>query len=361
MKNFRKQFGAAALIATAALAGCDGREQGGADSGTDAPGCTGVCSTDAGTDAGTNQNTCPQPVNGRGPIGQLRDSGTRGQPVKLTGLVVSNLANVFKGSQGDFIAQFWVSDPCFPTEGIYVDKYFTDATKNYEPKVGDVVSIEGLFRRYNADASDTTTGSKRFREAYRPVIKSSFDLNVQGATGSLIITKTGAVDRPADNTTLPGFGDAKGGTVQANPEFGGSRVHIPGPLTITNARPAALKARPDEPTDESYNGFEVGGGILVNNFFTFRNCDHRAVVQDGGTVTFPDGIRGTWDTYTHVACADGGTQTSADGGTFFKCDVYAEGKVPGTEQPYTHVLYPANCDTDLKASDAGTGETPDAG
>jgi hypothetical protein len=344
--HFRKQFGAAALLATAALAGCDGRDEPGGDP-QDA-GCTGVCSTpDSGTDAGANN--CPAAVDGVGPIGQLRATGTRGQPTKLEGLVVVDVTNTFKGSQGDWIAQFWVAHPCFPTEGIYVDKFYTDAVKNYEPKVGDVVTVEGLFRRYTANASDTDSGNKRFREAYRPVIKSSFALGVPGATGNLVITKTGEVARLADNAVPSGFGDAKGGTVQANPGFAGSRVHIPGPITITNAKPLALKARPEEPTHEQYFGFEVNGGILVNNHKTFAACDYRAAVMDGGTVTFPNGIRGVWDTYTHVPCTDGGTQTSSDGGTFFRCDVYGDGKVPGTEQPYTHVLYPQNCHTDLDA------------
>jgi hypothetical protein len=107
----------------------------------------------------------------------------------------------------------------------------------------------------------------------------------------------------------------------------------------------------------------VTGGLLVSNRNTFGSsptdggparCDWQALVRnDGGTVTFPEGIRGVWDTYSFAPCADGGTDVL---GCFRN-----EGRVPGTEQPdggynrFTHVLIPQNCDQDLVGEwDAGT-------
>jgi hypothetical protein len=338
--HLRNSLVATVLALTVGIA-CSGRD----DPDSDPPdnGCTGVCNQgDGGTNNPDGGRVCPTAdAQGRGPIGQLRATGTRGQAVKLEGLVVTAVDRTSRGSQGDYIAFFWVVDPCFPKEGIYVDKYFLDAVKNYLPQVGDVLTIEGLYRQYNPNASDTDEDT---RIAYRPVLKSDFNLRVPGITGNLTLTKTGTTPPPAD-LTVP----------TPNSEYGGARVHIPGPLTISNPSPLALKQRPDSPADTTYLGFEVSGGVLVNNYKTFGEtrdggsprCDWGALAQDGG-VSFPNGIRGVWDTYSYVPCADGG---SSNCGVAFR----DAGYVPGTDTAYTHVLYPQNCDTDLPGVfDGGT-------
>ncbi len=390
MKNFRKQFGAAALIATAALAGCSGREDTPADSGTPDPGCTGACSTDAGTDGGSNttpdgggnttpdggtnttpdggntgtdggntqtdggtQQNCPAPVDGMGPIGQLKATSGEGQRQRFENLVVT--AVDFVGSQTDAgrSVQFWAVDPCFPKEGIYVERFggnnTTNPNPNYVPVAGDVVTVDGLFRHYQPNGYDSPTA----RLSYRAVLKDAFRL--QGASGNIEVTKTGQVSPLPDNEAPQGFGNSLGGSVKANEEFEGGRVHIPGPITITNAKPLALKAFPYNERNNLHLGFEVSGGVLVLNQATFRNCDYRAIAEDGGTVTFHDGIRGVWDTYTNVQSFDGGTRT-----------IFADGIIPGRLEDggigsvadYTYVLHPLNCDVDLATGDGGT---PDAG
>ncbi len=349
--HLRKSLWAVLLASTVSIA-CSGRE----DPDVDPPnnGCTGACNqNDGGTNSPDGGRVCPTAdAQGRGPIGRLRATGTRGQAVKLEGLVVTVVDSTSRGSQGDYIAYFWVVDPCFPEEGIYVDKFYTDPVTNYLPRVGDVLTIEGLYRQYNPIASD----ADETRHAYRPVLKSDFRLGMPGITGRLTLTRTGTAPVPEDRTVRPGFGNADGGAAQPNPEYGGARVHIPGPLTISNASPPALKQRPDNPAHATYLGFEVSGGVLVNNYKTFGEtrdggsprCDWGAHVRDGGSVSFPNGIRGVWDTYSHVPCADGGF-TSPDGGTFSSCGFSSRdaGYVPGTDTPYTYVLYPQNCDTDL--------------
>ncbi len=353
MTHLRKTFSAVALVA-AAIIGCSGRDEPVPDGGPD-NGCTGVCNQ---PDGGTNNpdggaRVCPAPDSqGRGPIGILRETGTRGQPVRLEHLVVTVVDSTSRGNQGDYIAYFWAVDPCFPKEGIYVDKFYTDAVTNYLPQQGDEVTIEGLYRRYNEIASDADQN----RHAYRPVLKSDFRLGVPGVSGRLVITKTGTVPVPQDLTVPAGFGNANAGAAKANPEYGGARVHVPGPVSITNANPPALKQRPDDPEHGTYLGFEVTGGVLVSNYKTFgetrdggsTRCDWRNVVNDGGTVSFPNGIRGVWDTYSYVPCADGGF-TLADGGTASSCAFAARdaGVVPGTSNNYTYVLYPQDCATDL--------------
>ncbi|HYI02861.1 hypothetical protein [Hyalangium sp.] len=349
--SLRNTLGAAVLIATAII-GCSGRDEPVPDGGPD--GCTGACNqNDGGTKPDGGVRVCPAADSqGRGPIGILRAMGTRGQAVRLEHLVVTVVDSITRGSQGDYIAYFWAVDPCFPKEGIYVDKFYTDATTNYRPEVGDEVTIDGLYRQYNSIASD----ADETRHAYRPVLKSDFRLGVPGVTGRLIITKTGTGTVPQDITVPATFGDANGGEAKANADHGGARIHIPGPVSITNANPPALKQRPDSPENGVHLGFEVTGGVLVNNYKTFgetrdggsTRCDWRNVVNDGGTVSFPNGIRGVWDTYSFVPCADGGF-TSADGGTFSSCNFALRdaGVVPGTSNDSTYVLYPQDCATDL--------------
>ncbi|HVG62595.1 MAG TPA: hypothetical protein VNA24_28785 [Hyalangium sp.] len=361
----RTTLGAAVLVATVIM-GCSDREDPVPDGGP-GNGCTGVCNqADGGsTDPDGGARVCPAPDSqGRGPIGILRDTGTQGLAVKLEHVVVTAVDDLIRGAQGDFIAQFWVVDPCFPKEGIWVDKHYLDVPKPYAPQLGDELTIEGLFRHINATASDVNAPNEqaKTRNAYRPALKSSFQIGVPNVSGSLVITKTGTVPVPQDVTVPPGFGNANGGVAKANPEYGGARVHIPGPLTLTNANPPALKQRPDNPEDGTYLGFEVTGGVLVSNDKTFGEtfdggrprCDWRNVVNDGGMVSFPNGIRGVWDTYSHVPCADGGFN-APDGGTFPSCSFSARdaGYIPGATNNYTYILYPQDCATDLPGVASG--------
>ncbi|MCK8496326.1 hypothetical protein OWM54_05075 [Myxococcus sp. MISCRS1] len=351
--QLRKTLGAAALVATAVLAsvaGCSGRDDD--DNGTpdSGPGCTGACGDAGPPDAGppdAGPSSCPAPVNGMGPIGVLRTTAERGDRVSLNNVVVTAVSNIQKGSSGDIIARFWVVSPCFPKEGIYVDKYYTDhettVAGKYEPVVGDVLDITGLYREFLPDGDDNVPAG---RDAYRPVIKNDFRLNVSGATGKIAFNKRGSGQVLADNEAPANFGNAEGGTAQPNPEYAGSRVHIPGPITITNARPPAFRQYPDDPTNDNYLGFEVTGGVLVANYKTYQTCDLRVSADDGGTVTFPNGIRGVWETFTNTPCVDGGT-TTTDAGTRFTCNDYGDGVIPGTENKFTYVLYPMNCDPDM--------------
>jgi len=354
--QLRKTLGAAALITTAvfaSVAGCSGRDDGDGETPDAGPGCTGACGTDAGTDAGTDGGpttlNCPDPLPAVGPIGTLRTTGQRGDKATLTNVVVTAVSNVSRGSLGDYIARFWVVNPCFPKEGMYVDKYFTDVTTNYEPVVGDVLTVSGVFRRFKADATDNLPSN---RDAYRPVLKNDFLLAVQGSSGKVTITKLSSGPALPDVTNLPAnFGNSEGGTTKPNADYAGARVHIPGPITITNATPFAMKQRPEDPDSGTYLGFEVTGGVLVGNYKTFSTCDLRLTAEDGGTVTFPNGIRGVYETYTNPPCTDGGV-VATDGGSTFRCNAYGDGVIPGTTNDYTYVVYPMNCDPDMAGSAA---------
>ncbi len=287
-------------------------------------------------------------------ISAIRGAAFCSEKVKLKNVVITSIANSFAGTAGDYQAQFWVGDPAKLKDGIYVDKFFTDPSipAKFEPKTGQIVDIEG----YTFKQSKFTD-----RIAYRVTLKSQFscigpDGGFYNPAGPLTVTLIDAGTLPAAPMAPAGFGNAMGGTVKANSDYRSARVFVPGPLTITNPSPQALKRVSLDPTDTTYFGFEVTGGILVNNFNTFDRfqadaglqvrCDYRKMMLDGGSVVFPNGITAVYDTYSHASCEDGGTS----------CPATARrnaGIVPGTTNDFTYVLYPADCTELVGQYDAG--------
>ncbi len=248
-------------------------------------------------------------------------------------------------------AEFWVVDPADPSSGIWVDKYCTDLPTNFQPVPGDVLTIDGYF--YTSSKFDDRSG-------YRYEIVSQYGMVASNAA-PLVITKTGTQSPPLVDVEAPtGFGNSDGGRVLANREFSGARVHVPGPLVVTDPNPVALKRVSGLAGDTVHFGFEVTGGILVDDYRTYGvtldggtpRCDYRAVALDGGSVAFPNGISGVWDSYTHAPCEDGGTNLSA-------CYLHqVAGYVPGTlgaaadggNAKYTFVLYPMDCAHDFEGA-----------
>jgi hypothetical protein len=336
--HLRKKFSVAALMTAAAMmsvTGCSGREDDDQDPVDAGSGCTGVCAADSGTDAGTDAGTADA-----GPtVLSIREARllTEVRHVTVQNVVVTEISRIDTRNAAGVTADFWVADPNRPQDGIFVQKFRDDPENNYIPAVGDVVTITGFFQN-----------KSRFndREGYRKVLKNNFDVRGGGAIVPLYITRVSTGTRPAE---IPvsidgGFGNADGGTGRPNLEYLGARVHIAGPLTLTDPNPMAFKRLSAVANDSVHFGFEVSGGVLVNNNSTFGTtqdggsprCDWRAQVNaDAGTVTFPNGIKGVWDTYTHAPCVDGGTST-------FNCFNDA-GVVPGTGNNWTAVLYPENC------------------
>lgn len=271
------------------------------------------------------------------------------QRVALKGVVVTAIASNSEAKRDScstatpngWYASFWVADPARPQDAVYVFKHCSDLPTDFQVAVGDVLDLDGYIgiEKNYVD-----------REAYRTVVKSQYDFiekNQRPGT-PLRVTKMGTMAPLGDLTVTSGFGDAQGGAARASPTYAGARVHLAGPLSITNAQPTALRRLGESQSGSAvYFGFEVTGGVLVNNYKTYRGstdggvpgCDWRSAVADGGSVVFPDGIRGAWDTYAHAPCEDGGT--SAD------CR-RSRGLVPGIpDASFTYVLYPMDCETDL--------------
>lgn len=350
----RARIAAAAMVFAATIYACGPGREGPApvDGGTNTNPCvgqTGDCDPNpdndggvTGGDGGTDGGIIPGQVTRT--IKQLRDgTAAWGQSVKVENVVVTAVSFKRQGSAGDWQGEFWVADPADPKNGLWVEKFYTDTPKPYEPKIGDKLTLEGYYG---------TVKSFEDRIGYRPYVSSQFDFVKSGAKplAITVIEENATPLEDVDTTGVTDFGNAQNGDVRPNPEFGGARVFIPGPVKITNANPGALQ-RLNLGEAAGSNGFEVTGGILVNNFNTYRDCDLRNHALDAGQngeeIVFQDGISGVWDTYTHADCVDGGVP--ADGGSF-RCNSNASGHIPGStfeggegENRYTFVLWPQTC------------------
>jgi hypothetical protein len=248
-------------------------------------------------------------------------------------------------------ASFWIADQNGAQHGVWLNKFRCDGEggdADYFPTVGDVLNVSGVIGFNSAFTQ---------REGYRITVKSEFDfipnkpanfvcsLSSAPPCQPLSITKVGAMAALPANEVPSTFGG--NGAIKAEPTYSGARVHIAGPLSFGMTSPEAMhRITAAGANDSVYFGFSLSNGVLVNNFRTFEgavlddggvaHCDLRNAVIDGGTVTFPNGIAGVWDTYTMASCADGGTN-------FTSC-FNNRGTVPGTpDANYTNVLYPTDC------------------
>lgn len=313
--------------------GCTGVcDDAGMDAGTDA-GSTTDAGVDAGRDAGPvvdagnpNAFPCPGPTFNDGGTVTLAELASLPlcTHVRINNVVIHTL-NRQSVSGTDWSSEFWVTDGS--DGGAYVNKFRADPPTTYAGDAGDLLTLDGFLTKFSA----STDG-----RGYRPYIG---DLYPGTGTPRLNITVLGTAPIPPPASIDAGdFGNAVGGTVQANPEAAGTLVHINGPLTITNSLPPAFRRFSYDAgvlVESSPGGFEVTGGILVNDSRTFRTCDWRSAADAGSTVTFPNGITGVWDTYTHQPFCN----------PFPACATF--GAVPGADASYTYVLYPRDCVSDL--------------
>ncbi|MHB8874704.1 MAG: hypothetical protein ACYC8T_13530 [Myxococcaceae bacterium] len=274
-------------------------------------------------------------------------------PVSLTGVVVAAVEDEWHSSSSpcvlsNWASKFWVVDPAAPNQGIYVYKRCTDTPTDYQPKPGDVLDIAGYFN---------TMPSYFYPDGYRYSVQ---NLYVSGVATPMAFTQHGTAAVPADNLAPAGFGNSYGGTVLANAGLAGTRVHVDGPLTITDPSPRAFqRVSALGAADPMFYGFEVTGGVLVATYKTYgtsptdggaARCDFRQKELDAGagTVAFPNGISGVYDTYTMPGCEDGGTD--------IRCGRNKPGIIPGATladggtAKYTFVLLPQNCEVDFQGA-----------
>ena len=246
-------------------------------------------------------------------------------------------------------ASFWVADPNNSQFGIWVSKFRCDGDVDYFPRVGDVLNISGII---GFESSFTQ------QDGYRIRVKSEYDFIPSKPAGyvceltstptcePLTITRTGSI-APLPVVNVPSTFGGNGAT-KSDPTYSGVRVHIAGPLTVTNANPTPMhRVSALGAADTTYYGYQLSNGVLVSTARTFdgyaledggvSHCDVRWVVNDGGSVSFANGIVGVWDTYTHASCTDGGTNP-------YSC-FNNRGSIPGdpADANFTNVLYPTDC------------------
>ncbi|MFT3708149.1 MAG: hypothetical protein QM817_10895 [Archangium sp.] len=341
--------------------GTGGGTTGGGTGGGTTGGGTGGGTTGGGTGGGSGIPTTIQAARGSTFPAEVNLQGVVVTAISFAGVSRSTGADCTGTTSKGVNASFWVADPASPQQGVWVSKFrcdgAIDASPDYFPQVGDIVNIRGIVG-FDSQFNDRT--------AFRIVVKSEYDFLPSAMrpsvceTGSnppcrpLIIAKTGSMAPLAAVSVPVTFG--MGGAIKAEPAYQGARIHIAGPLAvaINNIYPPALKRITAIPNDDAYFGWETNSGVLVNDFRTFgrpdgggaaledggtSHCDVRYAVLDGGTVMFPNGITGVWDSYAHAPCSDGGTN-------FTNCFPNLRGYVPGGPDSglaYTNVLYPTDC------------------
>ncbi|MBN9683937.1 MULTISPECIES: hypothetical protein [unclassified Corallococcus] len=341
--ELRTKLGAAALLAAAAMAtaaGCGGRDD---DNPTPTPdaGCTGVCSTDAGSDAGTNTDAGSDAGTGdAGTANQI--AATRklsfGTKATLRNVVVTDVDYEKLGNDGkQWRSFFWVTDPAAPTEGLYITKFYDDVPDTYRPQPGNTIDVEGFF---GTEPNYQPFSGRRHHLANDYRNNQKLNITVKSDAG---------IDaRPAANEVTAEQLQASLAAAQATAPYVGTRVHLAGPLTLTNPQPSQLQRLDKEDAGTLFYGFEVTGGILVyhdktrsrtfSDGGTFEGCDFQKAALDGGAVTFPNGISGVWDTYTFAGCTNGSSDITGCG------DNDRDSGVPGTDQRYTYTLIPQGCE-----------------
>lgn len=361
---------------TVACGGRDGGGSGGGSGGSSgtgggncAPFCAGTGGGSTGGSSGTGGSTGGSSGTGGSTGGSSGTGGSGGvdagqiaaaksaqfcsmTPTRVLGVVVTAVQSTqLETGTGNVRQNFWVVEASNPSNGLYVFKDYTDTVgmmTNVAVNVGDVLNIDGNMTRIFPD-SFINNGA----EAYRYQMS-----ELCGATtGPMRIVVTGTATPPADIMVSSPFGlnpdggkpkgyfvsDQRPGSIQP---MAGARVHIPGPLTLSNAAPVEMQRI--NSTTTSF-GFEVTGtnipaGVLVrtqNTFGTFPDggprCDYGQMVRDGGRmVSFPNGIRGVWDTFSQTGCVNG--TTSCTGAMSRDAGV-----VPGLGSNYTFVVFPMDC------------------
>ncbi|QAT86739.1 hypothetical protein EJ065_5204 [Corallococcus coralloides] len=342
--ELRTKLGAAALLAAAAMAtaaGCGGRDED--PTPTPDAGCTGVCSTDAGSDAGTTDAGTTD----AGTANQIAATRKLSFSTKATlrNVVVSGIHYEKLSDQGNgaWRSYFWVTDPASPKEGLFIHKFYTDTPESYRPQIGDTVDIEGVFgtepnyepfsgRRHHLANQRAFNGAPAVPLAITPKI---VDAGVDARP-------------PANEVTVEDL-TASLAVAQNSAAYLGTRVHLAGPLTLTNPQPTQFMRLDNEDAGTLYYGFEVTGGILVyhdktrsrtfSDGGTFEGCDFQKAALDGGAVTFPNGISGVWDTYTFAPCENGSSDITGCG------DNSSDSGVPGiTDKRYTYTIIPQGCE-----------------
>lgn len=251
--------------------------------------------------------------------------------VRIEGAVVVAVDRTDVSAQdGGVRTWFWVADPNAPQHGLYIKKWYDDLPYGFVPAIGDRVNLEGVIFQ---EAIRPTAGPLQI--ARRRYMGNQFRCN--GITGSgqlLTVTKTGTATVPVPYEVTAPFGVASDGGWAPNRELQHARVRVPGPLSLTEAKPEQLI--------NLINGVPAGYRVAhMSNGTTFLINDNKPELRDAGPsgdggcwfgpradagsiVTFPNGVIGMWDTFAW---------TGNDGGF-----------LPGTDALWGYVLYPQSCD-----------------
>jgi hypothetical protein len=224
-------------------------------------------------------------------------------PVCFRAIEVSNVVVVaehhYTGSTG-VTGTFYVQDGNGP--GLAVFKKGSDVAEF--PSVGDTVNVKGHFSEYSGIFE--ISSSTRYSHPLTIEIVSKGSGRVPG----------GAMPPAGAPYAVAAPAEFAHDSATPHPELRGHVVQFNGPLTITNTR-ALVTTDTDGGTKPT--GFEVSGGVRVNDSHVYYDCI-KSLDGGVGALDLSNGIRGVWDRYQDF---NGGTSQNP--------------------APTVPVLYPMNC------------------
>ena len=218
-------------------------------------------------------------------------------------------------SSGATTGTFYIQDAA-PSSSTGIAVYVSTTDTVTFPAIGDIVTVQGSFGIYDGANQISST--------------STVPLTITHA-GSSGMSSGGAYS-PAGTPIMESSTSAYA-AILTTPEPGqiGNVLTFAGPLTITNEAPANFVSTSSTGTTKS-EGFEVTGGLWVDDTYVYYNC-MKGQGPDGGTLfpTLTNGVTGVWDEYQDyysdagtiytvlypMSCADLGQSTviTMDGGT----------------------------------------------
>jgi hypothetical protein len=214
-------------------------------------------------------------------VAQVIQMRTMTRNVQIEHAVVVGENHYMDAMTGGTIGTFYLQDPAMPGAGVAVFHGKNDAAPY--PTVGAIVTVKGYITVFDGVLEIESHNNSSTGETI------ALDITIEQASGG---TAMGGAYPPAGNPTevasVTGYEHT---TMNAHPEQVGNVLHFAGPLSVVAG---AGPVQTDRDGGTRPKGFEVTGGLWIDDNFVYKNC---IAPLDGGMLNLQSGIKGVWDRY----------------------------------------------------------------